>query len=146
MSAQVEIKGHGGCVVLSVDGYENPGAQDVSDANWLSCGVRLTVAGVSASVAASFGTRDFARFLEQLERVAADLKGVARFETDEEALSIKVELAGRGTGTISGVLRVSEHATATVEFSFDSDQTFLVQAITELRSLHGEFPVKDRVA
>ena len=145
MSAQVEFKGHGGVVLVSVGGYENPGAQTVSDANWLSCCVELTVGGVSASLNASFGTRDFSRFLEQLERILIDLDGVAPFETDEDALALKVALAAKGTGTVSGVLRCVDQARATVEFSFESDQTFLRQAIVELRNLCREFPVKERV-
>ena len=142
MASEVKIAGHGGCVVLSADGYENPDARDRGDANWLSCGVRLTVEGVAATHKASFTTSDFARFLGQLRSVVDALKGVALFETDEAALSIKVELGGRGTGTVSGVLRIAEHARATVEFSFESDQTFLLPAIADLARLCGEFPIK----
>ncbi len=142
MSSEVKIAGHGGCVVLSADGYENPDARDRGDANWLSCGVQLTLGGVAATHKTSFTTNDFARFLGQLRSVMDTMKGAALFVTDEDALSIKVELGGRGTGTVSGVLRIAEHIRATVEFSFESDQTFLVRTLADLDGLCRKFPIK----
>src|SRR5688572_27587595 len=105
MSVDVEIAGQAAHVNIAVVGYENPAAQNPSDANWLTCRVEVRVRGFIGRVDAAFTTQDFAAFGRSLRSAMADLKGEAIFETDEDALRLNVAFSPIGTVSITGVLR-----------------------------------------
>src|SRR5256885_1941379 len=96
MSIKIEIAGQSARVKIEVLGYENPSAQNRSDANWLTCHVEVRVRSFSGQLDAAFTTQDFAAFAKCLCSAVKELNGTATFETDENALRLDVEFTHTG--------------------------------------------------
>lgn len=143
MSVEVELAGHGGRVRIEVLGHETDAAENVHDANWLRCRVEVRVRGFEGHVDASFTTQDFAEFSQSLGAMVADLTGEATFETLEEALRLEVEINARtGSVSVTGVLQDVGAETTSLEFSFESDQSFLGSTVAALNEVTRRFPVR----
>jgi hypothetical protein len=142
MSLKVSIKGHGASIAIEVFGYENLSAQNASDANWLNCRVVVDMGQFVGNYDASFTTSDFIRFRNELKTLQNTMRGSASFVTDEEALNCTIEMRATGTALVKGTARVHGHTTATLSFSFESDQSFLAEALREVEAAVCEFPLK----
>ena len=143
MSETCEIAGPGARCRIQVLGYENPAAQDPSDANWLSC--RVAIRGddsLSAEGPAALSVQDFSDFAEDLHKVLRGAGGTASFTTDEEDVSLNIEIKKTGTASVTGVLRLSGNVRATLSFAFESDQTFLAEAQRQLEAIARAFPAR----
>lgn len=145
MSLEIKVGGHAACVTVEVFGYENPSAEDISDANWIRCQVKVKIGEreFSADFPASLTTHDFAQFREELDTVLGSLDGTASFLTDEEALCLSVVVHGTGRAEVKGVAQVCDNPQASLNFSFESDQSFLNQTLHDLQALIEKFPVKE---
>ena len=142
MTIRLEIAGHMGRISIQVLSYENPMAENLSDANWLRCEVEVQAPPFSGVFSASFTTHDFTRFLEELRQILPRLGGTASFITDEDALRLAITLDERsGRANVSGIAK-GVHTGAALSFRFDSDQSFLAQACRELEAIVKEFPIK----
>lgn len=142
MSVVIEILGESGRVKIEVVRYENPSAQNPSDANWLMCRAEVHVRRFSGQIDAAFTTQDFATFGTRLRSAVKDLNGVATFETDENALGLAVEFTRTGSARISGILREADRPQTSLTFSFESDQTFLTRTANDLDELMRRFPIR----
>lgn len=139
------VNGEGGRLTVEVLGYENPYPQTVSDANWLQVQIRLDAGGCSMRIEAALTTQELKHFLDELEGVVTTLEGTASLTTDEETISLQVNVGKRGTAHVSGELRELGTIKVTVKFEFDTDQTLLMRTISELRDLHNQYPVVESV-
>lgn len=141
MSIEIEFKGHGGGVGIEVLGYENPDAENGSDANWLVCRVNVGVGPFGGEMMATFTAQDFAAFASELGDLLEHRAEGATFDTDEQALTLKVEMGPTGVARISGVARyvVPE---VTVSFTVESDQSYLTGAARALADVTKRFPVR----
>ncbi len=132
-------------LTFDVSGYETERqGRDSYDDNWLSGNVSVEIAGPPAATfearcSASWQTVDFAHFQEALRSLLDDLTGVATFSTLEDQVELTIRLSS-GKGTIEG--RVEEHALAAVEFEAETDQSFLVQTLAELRAVTAKYPFR----
>lgn len=144
MSFVMEISGQGARLTVEVLGYENPSAQNASDANWLSCNVAIKVleSTVLANFPASFTTYDFIQFRQELSTILSNLRGSATFVTDEEALRLSVEIGSTGVARVDGVACVRGGPETTLSFSFDSDQSYLSQTVNGLEAIVVHFPTR----
>lgn len=129
--------------MIEVFGYERPIAQNVYDANWLKCRVALNLGNFTGHYPAAFETSDFVRFRDGLKTVLSAMSGSVSLVTCEEVLKCTIEMETTGTAQIKGVAQVQEHATATLWFSFRSDQTFLAETLREVETVIREYPVRD---
>jgi len=75
-----------------------------------------------------------------------NLCGIADFETDEEVLTLRIEVGARGNAVVSGSARIVEQARVSIGFSFMSDQSFLQNALEQAIAICEAFPIKDRIA
>ena len=142
MSLKLPINGHGASISIEVSGYERPSAQNVHDANWLKCSVALNLGYFTADYLATFETSDFVRFRDGLKIVLSTMSGAASFVTCEGALNCTIEMAPTGTARIKGVAQVHAHTTATLSFSFETDQSFLAETLREVEGVIREFPMR----
>jgi hypothetical protein len=142
MSVEIEIRGHGGGIGIVVLGYENPAANGGSDANWLSCNVRVGIGPFRGEVSATFATQDFARFRQELRAVLGSQRASAAFETDEQVLQLKIEAKPTGATPISGTVRWSSGPSVVVSFTLDSDQSYLGSVLEGLDAVTAQFPVR----
>jgi hypothetical protein len=139
---ETTIRGGGSEVKISVLGYERESAVENSDANWLKARIAIRVGPFYADYEAALTTHDFAEFTEHLARIVADLEGQASFRTDEEWLSLEVELNKRGAATVQGIARVHGSPSASLSIRFNTDQSYLSQALAECRQIVRNFPVR----
>jgi len=142
MSVNVEVAGRAAHVRIEVLGYENPAAENVSDANWLTCRVEVCVRGFEGHIDAAFTTQDFAAFWRSLSSAVTDLKGEAMFETDEHALSLDVKFNMTGNVSVTGVIREPDRSRMSLAFSFESDQTYMRRTVDALEEVTHQFPVR----
>ncbi len=142
MSVNVGVAGESAHVRVEVIGYENPAAENVSDANWLACRVEVRVRGFEGRVDASFTTQDFAAFGATLGSCVADLRGDATFETDEDALRLHVKFSKTGRATVTGTLREPDRLQTSLGFAFECDQTFMRRVVDALNEVTQRFPVR----
>jgi hypothetical protein len=139
---EVNLRGDGCHLKLDVLGYESERwGQDSYDDNWISCTVTLEVARPPAATfkakcSISLQTTELLAFQEALRCLLDDLTGAARFSTIEDQVEVTIRLE-RGKGTIAG--RVEEHALAALEFEGETDQSFLTQTLSELRTVTAKY-------
>jgi len=108
----------------------------------LKCRVAINVGQFTGNYDASFTTSDFARFRDGLKTLLTSLSGSASFDTDEETLKCAIEMRKAGTAVIKGVARIRGQTMAALSFSFDSDQSFLVETLHEVEGVVAEYPMK----
>jgi len=148
MSKTVVIRGDGGQVQMEVLNYERPNASEGSDANWLVCRCAVTVREFSCDVRLSLMTDDFVRFLGDLDEAQRSLKGTAVFATPESGLKVEIKFKSAGHadvwGAVQSQLSVVPSRTK-LDFSFESDQSFLSQTAEGLRAVIQQFPVRSGI-
>lgn len=142
MSVNVEVAGESARVRIEVIGYENPAAENLSDANWVTCRVEVCVRGFVGHVDTSFTTQDFVAFRTSLQPAVTDLRGESVFETDEDALRLNVKFSATGKATVTGTLREPDRPQTSLAFAFESDQTFMRGTVEALNALIQQFPVR----
>jgi len=142
MTVNVEVAGPAANVKIEVLGYENLAAENLSDANWVTCRVEVRVRNFAGHVDASFTTHDFVSFTKSLRPAVADLRGEAVFETDEDALRLNVKFSATGKATVTGSLREPDRPQTSLAFIFESDQTFMRKTLDALNAVVQQFPVR----
>ena len=148
MPTTVVIRGDGGRVQIEVLNYERPNLTEGSDANWLVCRCSMTVREFSCEVSLSLMTDDFVRFLADLDEALRSLRGTAVFATPESGLRLEIKFKAAGHadvfGTVQSQLSVVPSRTK-LDFSFETDQSFLSHTIEGLRTVIQQFPVRSGV-
>jgi len=90
-------------------------------------------------------TDDFVRFLGDLDEALRSLKGTAVFTTLEAGLKLEITFNAAGHanvfGTIQSQLSVVPSRTG-LDFSFETDQSFLSYTVEGLRAVVQQFPVR----
>jgi hypothetical protein len=142
MSCIINLDGNEAKIQIEVIGYENPDAQDLSDANWLTCYVSLDIEKFTANFSASFTTNDFELFNNDLIRIVSDFVGSASFVTDEEKLYLNIEITKTGRACVKGLAQIHGKPKAALSFSFDTDQSFLRKTFHGVSAVLQNYPVK----
>ncbi len=140
-SSAFSLKGENGVITVKVLGYENPQAKDVSDANWLKAEIDFNSGGCAICYRAALTTSDIKCFQDELESIFSSLEGSASFLTDEDAITLQVEISNIGAIKVSGELKEVGLAKIKVAFEFCSDQSFLGGTISELQELQSKYPI-----
>ncbi len=135
----------GGCFVsVVVEGYEREISENFSDANWLKCRIKVCIGAFSADIDATMTTHDFVEFQNDLSKSLKTLSGIAAFRTDEEWLSIDIEMNARGAAHIRGSVQMHGLPKANLTFEFETDQSYLSQTCVQLRNVVQNFPIRGR--
>jgi hypothetical protein len=140
--ADINLRGEGLDVTLSVHGYESDRRGERFDDNWLRGAVSVEIAqppgaNFRARCDVAWQTTDLMGFEQSLQSLLADLTGVATLSTLEDQVELAIRLTS-GKGTIEG--RVEAHALASLEFERRTDQSFLSQTLTELQEVNTSYP------
>jgi hypothetical protein len=136
------IKGGGCFVSVEVESYEREFTEDFSDANWLKCRIKVRVGAFSADINATMTTHDFVDFQNDLSKSMNNLSGTAAFRTDEEWLSIVIEMNARGAAHVRGTAQVHGLPKANLTFEFETDQSYLSQTCAQLEKVVQSFPIR----
>jgi len=145
MPKTVVLRGDGGQVQIDALDYERPASVDGSDANWLVCRCGVTVREFSCDVNLSLMTGDFVRFHRQLDEALRLLKGTAVFTTAEAGLQFEITFKSAGHADVTGIVQSQLSAVprrTKLDFSFESDQSFLSSTLDGVRAVIQQFPVR----
>lgn len=129
-------------LVVTVFKYEQDFSSEYYDDNWLVVSVRLRVGQFSAEFDAAFLTQEIVDFKNELQKLYDTLKGMARFSTIEGQVSLEVVVNDCGNMIVSGVVVDNLSLGNKLEFSFQSDQTYLKTALKEIDEVVSRFPVR----
>jgi len=138
----INIVGENGKLTIEINRYERSTSKDVDDANWLNCTVYIDVPPFSGRYDASFSTRDFLTFGQELGVLSDHLSGQATFETDEGALRLRLVMGTRGEMMIEGEAEIRASARAALKFTLQADQSYLAELRRSVMAVSTEFPVR----
>ncbi len=140
--AEWKLEGSGAQLTMEVVSYERESTVDASDANWLRCRARGTFGAFTCSSDYSIPTLDFRQFETSLREMLEGRSKQAYFSTMEEGLGLDLVLDRAGRCRISGFLRSFGMPRTKLEFTFDSDQSYLQQTLVGLVRVNECFPVR----
>jgi hypothetical protein len=124
--------------------YERAATGEVWDDNWLRGSVEVQIeqpptARFRAKCDVAWQTTELHAFHESLRTLLQDLTGTAKLTTIEDQVELTIQLEN-GKGTLVG--RVEAHAVAALEFEGATDQTFLAETLTGLRTVFAKYPYR----
>jgi hypothetical protein len=131
-------------LLLRVLGYERPGQDTGSDANWLTAEAELTAdtgLRLRARRAVSLRTEEIAGFRDALRVVVADLDGEATLSHLEDEVGCTIKLH-RGTGTLDAFIREHVPSLDVRLNKVPTDQSYLQETVRQLDDIVAAFPVK----
>jgi hypothetical protein len=92
-------------------------------------------------------TGEIFSFYEALKKVYRNCDGKAEIQNFEKNFQLSIEIDKRGRATIQGKYNEHHHVGNELIFSFESDQSYLVKTIEELKDIHlsygGMMGIKD---
>jgi hypothetical protein len=135
------IADRGEFLQLSVVGRSHPDCDDYWDGNWLRATVHVRAGGFRGSIDGDIRADELAAFCGKLARLQESLEGVADFDTLEDWLSIRATGDGQGHIEIRCTVLDQPGIGNKLEFTLVSDQTFVKQAVNQLREATKAFPV-----
>jgi hypothetical protein len=130
-------------VTLGVVRYEFREDASGTEANWLAGGVRIELSATGAfrcSCPVLYMADELSFFRDDLGRILARQKGSAALETEEDRVSITIDL-DKGTARIGGYVKVGGFAKLEFE-DIPTDEASLRKSHGELVELVREFPVR----
>jgi len=130
-------------VGVQVSGYENEGATNADDANWLRATIQVEHGGLEGSQSCALMTYDFAAFRDSLTRMVSGESQSSRFCTDEEWLELSLTAGPRGNVDVVGRLRVDAGSGSGLEFSFATNLPAMERLLSDITSLLEFVPVKE---
>ena len=143
MTREVTFAGEGCRLTVGVVRYEFHDDARGVEANWLKGGVRLELSERGAfrcSVPVLYMADELSYFRDDLARILSRQKGVATLDTEEDCVSITVQL-GAGEATLGGYVKVDGFARLDFE-DIATDEASLRHAHGQLVELVREFPVR----
>lgn len=142
MNRTVTIAGHGGKIVIEVFGYENAGASNYDDANWLTAKLSVEIGAFAGSFRVGLRTPELEALYREMDAAVSSLSGGFSFESTEGDLKLDGRFGRGGSVELAGVVRPAFELGAALHYCFESDQSYLSRAVEDLKLLIREFPVK----
>lgn len=131
-----------GGLSIWVLGRAGPQSDDYGEEIWLEVVARVEAAGACVEARGSWlQNSELSAFLDQLEVVYRDLKGAAVLDCMEAYLGAKVECGSRG-GLEVVVSLTPDYASQAHQFTFELDQSFLVETMRGCKRVLERFPIK----
>jgi hypothetical protein len=140
VAASFSLQGQDAVIKIDAFRYENPRAHDPHDADWILCKLSIKAGPFSAEYDTSLTARDFSEFRGLLEVAWSSLSGKATFSTPEGTLEFTISFQRGGQATVHGTCRNAGISRARMEFEFQTDQTFIREALSDLGRVTAAFP------
>ncbi len=128
---------------LWVHGREFPDSDDYWDGNWLNITAHCGAQGASVWVSgAIITTMDIAMFLRKCERLRDEVTGEAGIQPVEPNLEVLLQATDRLGHIRMRVQITPDHMSQRHEMTFEIDQSFLPEIITQCKAIIEDFRVK----
>ena len=141
-SSDVEIRGEGALIRLSIFGYERPDATEYWDANWLRSKVLVSISGFRADFPCACHSPELERFRDSLQAMSEALSRSADYSPMEPSLVLRAVIDTNGAIDWECTAEHPLGIGATLRFRFRSDQSYLRELIAQLSAALREFPVR----
>ena len=141
MAEQIKFAGGQGGFTIEIHGYERPGAGDQDDANWLKCELSIKAGPFSGKFKCAFTTYDIIALAERL-RSALAASGTVIFQSTEGDIDLDIALDKRGGAVIKGRANARGLPETSLQFRFDSDQSYLAQTLGQVDAVLRRFPAQ----
>ncbi|WP_270182274.1 WapI family immunity protein [Alkalihalobacillus sp. CinArs1] len=138
---QFQLLGDKSKIAIEVLGRKYPDSTDYWDGNWIDSYVLLKIPGYSAKFRANVRTNELLSFLEELKTMNETLKGKAVLENMEDFILLEGRMDALGNVMWSGETCYPMGTGAILNFTFESDQSYLTKLIEELIVVVDKFPV-----
>jgi len=143
VSEEIRIGSKQGSILIEVDGYERPSAEDYDDANWLKCTVAVNAGAFDGNFKTTFTTHDFVVLHERVEHQLAEMSGDITFENTEGDLTLNINMDKRGAALMSGTVHPHKYLEASLRFEFESDQSYLEQTRRQIQAVIRKYPTRE---
>ena len=142
---EIRFEGHNGSVLsLAVEGYSHPQSEDYWDGNWVKSRINVAVGGFNGDVRGDLRLDEFQHLLDELKILQKTLDRKVIFTTTELWFEFKIEGDNLGHLEFQGTLWGYWNADNLLQFTFQSDQTYLSNPIKQLETVLSHFPIKGR--
>jgi hypothetical protein len=130
---------------LWILGRQFPDMNDQWDGNWLNVTAHCEATGASVwTSGAIVTTMDVERLLAECQRLSDQLAGEATLDPMEPNLRVSLRATDR-LGHIQVLVHITpEHMSQKHEMTFEIDQSFLPEIISQCRTILGDYPVRGR--
>jgi hypothetical protein len=137
------IKGlEGEYININVVSYSYPDSSDYWDGNWISCLVKAQIPGFVVSFPTYLRTSEIVSFYSDLVQLYDFTKDIASLVGMESNIDLQVQMDKLGKLTWKANLTYPTGHGSTLEFEFESEQSYLINLMDELKSIVEEFPIK----
>jgi hypothetical protein len=146
MSNSIEIRSEEGAeIMLEISKFERPNPTNADDANWLNGRLMITLKSFSCDMNLSLRTYELAQLQSELHSCLSKLSGTARLRLLEPAFHLDLVFERRGHVNVAGTAQTLGPHKTTLHFSFDSDQSYLVETNRQLQAALEIFPIRTNV-
>ena len=141
---KIEIRGDGAFVSLDFPHRGYPEAHDYWDGNWVVTRIRAEARGFKADFTDQVHLGDIVRFYEAVLKLNASLTGEATLAMMEKYLVVTGKLDVRGSLDWSVLLLHPVKRDIQLQFTFQTDQSYLPELIQQLEDVLIEFQIRGR--
>lgn len=139
------IKGlEGQFINIQVIGYSLPHMDDYWDGNWLICEVRAEIPGFTVNFPTDLRTNELTSFYDELVHMYGKMSGSASLVGLETNVDIQVQMDKLGKLEWKARLAFPSGDGAAIEFNIQSEQSYLIKLIDELKNILKGFPIKGK--
>jgi hypothetical protein len=128
-------------VEIEVFSRAYPGQSDYWDGNWVTSYVKIEMPGYSVGFNAMLRTEEIWDFLQDLKLMDSTLSGKAVLRNLDRYIHLECEMDRLGHIEWSGETCYPAGSGAVLNFSFESNQSYLGALIKELEDISLAFPV-----
>lgn len=130
-------------VMIEIDIVCRPylGAEDEWDLNWLSCNISIRIPAYTVNFNTFITCGELKSFYDELSKLHQSLQGKASLSPLESGIFIDIEANKLGQIAWKVETQYPEGYGATLTFEFISDQSYLYQTLSELKSVIEEYPI-----
>ncbi|MFC4322008.1 WapI family immunity protein [Litchfieldia salsa] len=128
-------------VVINILNRSHPECTDYWDGNWVKAKIDIQIPGYLAKFDLDLRTDELRDFLIGLRIMNKDLKGKAQLNNLDSYIEIECEVTKIGGIVWSVETCYPAGYGAVLKFEFESDQSYLLNLISELEAILVTFPV-----
>jgi hypothetical protein len=142
MSACVTFKGENGEIVLDILNYENPGALNLEDCNWLRGTLRAQAGPFSGAIELGITTKELAELHSRLAASVLTMGDEIHFATMEGDWEFNLSFERSGAAVVYGFLRSRRAEGNALQYELRTDPISLERAVQDLLRITELYSVK----
>ena len=116
-------------------------ADNVWDINWLMCSIKIRIPCFTTNFCTYITCDELKTFYDELRILQEKLQGTACLSTLESGINVEASVDKLGHIGWKIDTQYPEGCGASLNFEFETDQSYLYQTLRELKDIINEYPV-----